>query len=80
MISLIHNVHAQSPPIYDTLSIGNIKQVVSYSGSKDAPVILFLHGGPGSSRMKQAEVFSNILQNILWSFNGISEVRGELRH
>lgn len=74
MISLIHNVHARSPPIYDTLSIGNIKQVVSYSGSKDAPVILFLHGGPGSSRMKQAEVFSNILQKhfmvVQWDQRG----------
>ncbi|MFE7085405.1 alpha/beta fold hydrolase [Sphingobacterium spiritivorum] len=74
MIWLIHNVHAQSPAIYDTLSIGNIKQVVSYSGSKDAPVILFLHGGPGSSRMKQAEVFSNMLQKhfmvVQWDQRG----------
>lgn len=57
-----HHVFAQSSPDYDTVSVGNIKQVISYSGSKNAPIILFLHGGPGSSRMKQAEVFSNILQ------------------
>jgi pimeloyl-ACP methyl ester carboxylesterase len=57
-----NNLFAQSPTSYDTVAIGNIKQVVSYSGSKDAPLILFLHGGPGSSRMKQAETFSNILQ------------------
>ncbi|MNJ91846.1 haloalkane dehalogenase [compost metagenome] len=53
---------AQSAPEYDTLSIGNIRQVVSYSGSKDAPLILFLHGGPGSSRMKQAPQFTNLLE------------------
>lgn len=57
-----NNLFAQSQPSYDTVSVGNIKQVVSYSGGKDLPLILFLHGGPSSSRMKQAEVFSNVLQ------------------
>lgn len=58
----INSTFAQSAPIYDTLSVGNIKQVVSYSGNKDLPLILFLHGGPASSRMKQAAVFSSDLQ------------------
>lgn len=62
MVLLSHNSFAQSQPAYDTVSIGNIKQVVTYSGNKNLPVILFLHGGPGSSRMKQAQVFSNTLQ------------------
>jgi len=63
VIALFSNyVSAQSQPTYDTVSVGNIKQVVSYSGVHGAPLILFLHGGPGSSRMKQAEVFSNVLQ------------------
>jgi pimeloyl-ACP methyl ester carboxylesterase len=57
-----NNLFAQSPAKYDTVSVGNIKQIVSYSGSDDLPLILFVHGGPGSSRMKQAEIFSNILQ------------------
>jgi pimeloyl-ACP methyl ester carboxylesterase len=57
-----NNLFAQSEPTYDTVSIGNIKQLISYSGSRDLPLILFLHGGPGSSRMKQAELFSNVLQ------------------
>lgn len=57
-----NNLFAQSQPSYDTVSVGNIKQVISYSGNKDSPLILFLHGGPGSSRMKQAEIFSNVLQ------------------
>lgn len=74
MISLGSNVSAQSQPLYDTVSIGKMKQVVSYSGSKDSPLILFLHGGPGSSRMKQAEVFSNILQKhfmvVQWDQRG----------
>jgi len=62
IVLFTNNLFAQSQPTYDTISVGNIKQVISYSGSKDLPLILFLHGGPGSSRMKQAEVFSNILQ------------------
>jgi len=56
------NLFAQTQPDYDTVSIGHIKQVLSYNGRKDLPLILFLHGGPGSSRMKQAGVFANILQ------------------
>lgn len=63
IIALFSNtLFAQSQLNYDTVSVGNIKQVISYSGNKDLPLILFLHGGPASSRMKQAEVFSNILQ------------------
>lgn len=57
-----NNLFAQSQPTYDTVAVGKIQQVISYSGNKDLPLILFLHGGPGSSRMKQAEVFSNVLQ------------------
>jgi len=62
IVLFTNNLFAQSQPNYDTVSVGNIKQVISYSGTKNSPIILFLHGGPGSSRMKQAEVFSNILQ------------------
>lgn len=62
LLVLENNLFAQSQPKYDTVSVGNIKQVVSYSGNNDLPLILFLHGGPGSSRMKQADIFSNILQ------------------
>lgn len=74
MISLGNNILAQSQPLYDTVSIGKMKQVVSYSGIKESPLILFLHGGPGSSRMKQADVFSNILQKhfmvVQWDQRG----------
>lgn len=51
----------QALPVYDTLQIGGIRQVVSYTGSATQPVILFLHGGPGSSRMGQADQFSGEL-------------------
>lgn len=51
----------QAATIYDTVNIGGIRQVVSYSGSAELPVILFLHGGPGSSRMRQADLFSDEL-------------------
>lgn len=74
MVSLGNHLLAQSQPKYDTVSIGKINQIVSYSGSKDSPLILFLHGGPGSSRMKQADAFSNILQKhfmvVQWDQRG----------
>lgn len=62
ILLLSSNLFVQAQVKYDTISVGNIKQVVSYSGSENLPLILFLHGGPGSSRMKQAEVFSNTLR------------------
>ncbi|KAK6024711.1 hypothetical protein OSTOST_09474, partial [Ostertagia ostertagi] len=42
--------------------IGGIRQVIHVKGARNAPVILFLHGGPGSSRMKDAEKFTTELQ------------------
>lgn len=62
MMLLCASLPMQSQAVFDTASIGKINQVISYSGTMGAPVILFLHGGPGSSRMKQAAVFSNLLQ------------------
>jgi len=62
IVLLSNNLFAQSQPAYDTVSVGNIKHVISYAGNKELPLILFLHGGPGSSRMKQAPAFSNLLQ------------------
>jgi pimeloyl-ACP methyl ester carboxylesterase len=47
---------------YDTINIGGIKQVIATKGVSNGPLILFLHGGPGSSRMRQADLFSNALQ------------------
>ncbi|WP_343746612.1 alpha/beta hydrolase [Chitinophaga sp.] len=55
--------HAQSPlDYYDTLRIGGIRQVISVKGNADGPLLLFLHGGPGESRMPQAETISRELQ------------------
>jgi pimeloyl-ACP methyl ester carboxylesterase len=62
ILLLSDTLFAQSEVKYDTVAVGNIKQVLSYSGSKNAPLLLFLHGGPGSSRMKQAGLFTNELQ------------------
>ncbi len=54
---------AQAPQdYYDTLQIGGIRQVIRVQGKPGAPLLLFLHGGPGSSRMAQSDVFSNQLQ------------------
>lgn len=46
----------------DTVIIGKIRQVIATKGLINAPLILFLHGGPGSSRMRQADVFTEELQ------------------
>lgn len=48
---------------YDTLTVGRIKQVISYNGKTSSPLLLFLHGGPGSSRMNQADKFTNKLRD-----------------
>lgn len=55
--------YAENTINYDTLTVGNIRQVVSYSGEFSQPILLFLHGGPGSSRMPQSDIFSNELKN-----------------
>lgn len=43
---------------YDTLTIGGLKQVISVKGTAGNPVLLFIHGGPGSSRMSQADSYT----------------------
>lgn len=57
---------AEGDFVYDTVKIGGINQVVAYKGAKDGPLILFLHGGPGSSRMPQAEIFTTELQKKMF--------------
>ncbi len=53
---------AQNEWAYDTLNIGGVRQVIAQKGISDGPVILFLHGGPGGSRMREADVFTETLQ------------------
>lgn len=54
--------HAQQGWQPDTVKINGIRQVIATKGKPNAPVLLFLHGGPGGSRMQQADVVSNELQ------------------
>lgn len=43
--------------------IGSIRQVITIkSAGKDKPILLFLHGGPGSSLMPVSETFTDQLQ------------------
>lgn len=47
----------------EAVTIGGIRQWITLKGSSDKdPVILFLHGGPGSSAMKDADQFTFALQ------------------
>ncbi|MFP3590467.1 alpha/beta fold hydrolase [Chryseobacterium sp. SIMBA_038] len=59
---------AQSNPVkIDTLlttEIGGIKQVIEIkTDNANKPILLFLSGGPGSSMMKNADSYTNILKN-----------------
>lgn len=59
---------AQLQPVkIDTLlttEIGGIKQVIEIKTDDiNKPILLFLSGGPGSSMMKNADSFTNILKN-----------------
>lgn len=55
---------------YDTIPVGGIKQVIAVNGKQDAPVLLFLHGGPGASRIPQMEKVSGLLREkfcvVMW--------------
>lgn len=47
-----------------TVEIGGIKQVIEIkTDDTNKPILLFLSGGPGSSMMKNADSFTNILKN-----------------
>lgn len=47
----------------EAVEIGGIKQWIKFQGEDDqAPVLLFLHGGPGNSAMSYAERFTQELQ------------------
>lgn len=48
----------------EIISIGGVKQFISIKGrNKDNPVLLFLHGGPGSSMVEAADKFTDKLQD-----------------
>jgi pimeloyl-ACP methyl ester carboxylesterase len=48
----------------EIISVGRIKQFISIKGrNKDNPVLLFLHGGPGSSMIAAADKFTDKLQD-----------------
>lgn len=55
---------SQSPvDTVETVRIGGIEQFITISGSsRTKPILLFLHGGPGSSAMSYAQKFTGKLQ------------------
>lgn len=55
----------------EAIEVGGIKQWIKYQGADDrAPVLLFLHGGPGNSMMSYADRFTKELQKnfivVMW--------------
>jgi len=62
---ILFNHSVSGKPIHEAQSIkaGNILQWIKIDGNNDQnPVLLFLHGGPGSSTMSYANRFTNDLQ------------------
>ncbi|WP_167019879.1 alpha/beta fold hydrolase [Chitinophaga sp. Cy-1792] len=67
---LFNTARSQQVNYYDTLRINGIKQVIAVNGLRDGPVLLFLHGGPGESRIPQSDKVSSLLRAqfcvIMW--------------
>lgn len=63
-ITTAGSTFAQTPiDIRETILIGGIKQYITIRGKDDsAPLLLFLHGGPGGSVMHYAQKFTGKLQ------------------
>ncbi len=64
--------------ISEAVEIGGLKHWITIKGSsKDNPVMLFLHGGPGNSVMSYANKFTGDLQNhfliVQWDQRGSGE-------
>lgn len=64
----------------EAVAIGGIKQWITFKGEDDhAPVLLFLHGGPGNSAMGYADRFTNELQKhfivVQWDQRGSGQTR-----
>lgn len=55
---------------YDTLTLGGIQQVIAVNGNPNGPVLLFLHGGPGESRIPAMEKTTGLLREkfcvVMW--------------
>lgn len=66
LIMLVTRIHAFGSAGINSgeaVNIGGIKQWITLKGVSDAnPILLFLHGGPGSSAMAYAERFTGELQ------------------
>ena len=64
----------------EIVQIGGIKQFISIKGNnKENPILLFLHGGPGTSLVESSEKFTEKLKNefvvINWDQRGTGEDR-----
>jgi len=71
LIFSVHDVLAREIRSSEAIEIGGIKQWIKFQGADDqAPVLLFLHGGPGNSMMSYADRFTKELQKhfivVLW--------------
>ncbi len=69
---------AQPIDTAEIVNIAGMKQYISIKGSdRNAPLILFLHGGPGRSLIPFADKFSNRLQQkfvvVQWDQRGVGE-------
>lgn len=71
LILPLHDLSCREIQGSEAIEIGGIKQWIKYQGADDqAPVLLFLHGGPGNSMMSYSDRFTKELQKnfivVLW--------------
>lgn len=63
-IFCVAQLHPAKMDTLVTVEIGGIKQAIEIkTDDTSKPILLFLSGGPGSSMMKNADSFTNILKN-----------------
>ncbi|QJB32187.1 alpha/beta hydrolase [Chitinophaga oryzae] len=71
-LATLHATYAQSQQLsyYDTLTLGGLQQVIAVNGNPNGPVLLFLHGGPGESRIPEMEKVTGLLREkfcvVMW--------------
>lgn len=65
----------------EQVTLGGLEQWLSVSGTPQSPVLLYLHGGPGTSELAVAQVFQKPLaahlQLINWDQRGAGKTSGK---
>lgn len=70
VILVTHGLHGATIKGGKAIEVGGIKQWIQFDGEEKAPVLLFLHGGPGNSAISYSDRFTDKLKKhflvVLW--------------